>query len=189
MGFFKRFRKPKATVLLTLPKTTLELGEALDATISVSSREEFDATQIRVELKCIEKKRRERWVYDRGLRHERREVYWDTAILHSAAPKATGKLHLVPGFRKTFHMKFGVPAGGRESFDGLDGNVTWNVKGVIAVDGRPDVTGQTIELQVIGLSQSKPKEQKVTMKPCEYCGTVMLKTASYCPNCGAPQKK
>ena len=64
MSFFKRFKKPKATVALTIPKSNLELGEDLKGAITVSSQEEFDATEVRAELRCVEKKRRERWEYD-----------------------------------------------------------------------------------------------------------------------------
>lgn len=190
MGFFKRFKKPKAGVSLTIPKTTVELGEDLKGAITVESREEFDATEVRAELRCVEKRRRERYVYDRELRREVRRVYWDTATLHSTDPKASGKLHMVPGFKKTFPIKVNIPAGGRESFDGLDANITWSIKGVVAIKGRPDTTSETIELQVIrpAAAPAVVKEKKVVMIPCEYCGSMMPETATSCPNCGAPRK-
>ncbi|UCH70743.1 MAG: hypothetical protein JSV29_01805, partial [Candidatus Bathyarchaeota archaeon] len=65
MSFFKRFKKPKAGVSLTIPKTTVELGEDLKGAIIVSSQDEFDATEVRAELRCVEKKRKERWEYDK----------------------------------------------------------------------------------------------------------------------------
>jgi len=102
MGFFKRFTKPKTSVSLTIPKSTFELGEDLKGAIAVSSQEEFDATEVRAELRCIEKKKKEKWEYDPNLRREVHRVYWDQATLHSADPKASGSLHLVPGFKRRF---------------------------------------------------------------------------------------
>jgi hypothetical protein len=190
MGFFKRFKKPKASVSLAIPKSTAGLGEDLKGAITVSCEEEFDATEVRAELRCIEKRRRERWVYNERRRRNVRQVYWDNATLHSSDPKASGRVHIVPGFKKTFPIKVNIPAGGRESFDGIDANVSWNIKGVVAIDGRPDVTSDTIELQVVRpvVASGAVKEREVVMVPCEYCGTMMPETATSCPNCGAPRK-
>ena len=190
MGFFKRFKKPKASVSLTIPKSTVELGEDLKGAITVACDDEFDATEVRAELRCVEKRRREKWVYDERRRRNVRRVYWDLATLHSADPKAGGRVHLVPSFKKTFPVKVNIPAGGRESFDGLDANVSWNIKGVVAIDGRPDVTSKTMELQVIrpAAGPTAVKEKEIAMVPCEYCEGLMPETSTSCPNCGAPRK-
>lgn len=196
MGFFKkltgRFTKPKASVSLTIPKSTFELGEDLKGAIVVSSQEEFDATELRAELRCVEKKKREKSEYDERRKRTVRRVYWDQAILHSANPRATGALHLAPGFNKTFPFSVNIPAGGRESYDSVDGGVTWSIKGVVAIDGRPDVTSETMELQVVrpAAAPTVVKEivKEVVMIPCEYCGTLMRQTASACPNCAATRK-
>lgn len=189
MGLFKRFKKPKASVSLKIPKRTFELGDDLKGAITVSCQDEFDATEVRAELRCVEEKRRERWVYDERLERKVRRVYRDHATLHSADPKASSSLHLLPGFKKTFPIKVNIPAAGRESFDGIDANVTWSIKGVVAIKGRPDVTSETIELQVIRPATSTAvKEKEVVMIPCEYCETLMPETATSCPNCGAPRK-
>ncbi len=189
MGLFKRFKKPEANVQLTIPKSTFELGDTLKGAITVSCDDEFDATEVRAELRCIEKRRRERWEYNEHLKRKVRRVYWDQATLHSTDPRASGKLHLLPGFKKTFPFKADVPAGGRESFDGIDANITWSIKGVVAIKGRPDVTSETIELQVVEPAGPRGvKEKEVVMIPCEYCETLMPETSSSCPNCGAPRK-
>ncbi len=197
MGFFKkltdRFTKPKTSVSLTIPKSTFELGEDLKGAIVVSSQEEFDATEVRAEIRCVEKKKRERLEYDDEGRRVHR-TSWDQATLHSANPRASGALHLTSGFNKTFPFSVNIPAGGRESFDSVDGGVTWSIKGVIAINGRPDVNTETMELQVIRPAAAptivKEKEiiKEVVMIPCEYCGSLMPQTATSCPNCGATRK-
>ena len=109
---------------MTFPETTLELGKDLKGAITVSSEDEFDAKEVRAELRCVEKVRRERWEYDEEREREVRRIYWDTATLHSADPKASGEQHLIPGFKKTFPIIMSIPAGGRESFDSVDSSVT-----------------------------------------------------------------
>ena len=187
MGFFKRFRKPKTTVIFEIPRSSFSLGASISGTITVSSKEEFDATEVRAELRCIEKRRRERWVYNRRLRRNIRHVYWDSATLLSEDLKASGPLHVVPGFKKTFPIKVNIPAGGRETLDGIDANVSWFIKGVVGVDDRPDPTSETIELQIIRAAMPTTK-QEVEMVPCEYCRALMPANSSSCPICGAPRK-
>jgi rubrerythrin len=59
----------------------------------------------------------------------------------------------------------------------------------VAIKGRPDVTSETVELQVIRPAGPQVvKEKEVVMIPCEYCGTLMPETSSSCPNCGAPRR-
>jgi hypothetical protein len=181
------FRKPKTAVKLELQKKSLSLGSKTIATISVSAKEEFDATEIRAELRCVEKVRRENWVYNQRLRRNVRHVYWDTATLLSDDLKASGSMHIVPGFRKTFQITVTIPASGRETLDGVDRNVSWFIKGVVAVDGRPDAVSDTTELQVFRSAATVVKEE-VEMVPCEYCKAMMPVTSSSCPICGAPRK-
>jgi len=189
LGFLSRFKTPKATVTLKTQSDHAELGGNLEGVITVVAREEFDATQIRAELRCIEKQRKERWVYNQRLKRNIRQVYWDQAILHSSDSTASGQIHIVPGFKKDFPIVLSIPITGRESFDGMDANVTWFVKGVVAVDDRPDVTSQTMEVQVVRTSGvPKTQEKEVAMVPCVYCECLMAKTASFCPKCGAPRK-
>ncbi|UCC58610.1 MAG: hypothetical protein JSW14_01440 [Candidatus Bathyarchaeum sp.] len=187
MGFFKMFRKPKTKVAFKIPKPTIALGANIDGTITVSSKEEFDATEVRAELRCIEKRRRERWVYNERLRRNIRHEYWDSATLHTEDLRASGPIHIVPGFKKTFSIKVNIPAGGRETLDGMDANVTWFIKGVVGVEGRPDPTSETIELQVVR-SATLPAREEVEMVPCEYCKALMPSNSSACPICGAPRK-
>jgi hypothetical protein len=186
VGFFKMFRKPKTKITLEVKKGTLTLGSRTDATITVSSKEEFDATEIRAELRCIERIRRERMVYVGKRQRPVRQVYWDEASLLSEDLKASGAMHIVPGFKKKFPIKISIPASGRETVDGMDMSVSWFIKGVVAVDDRPDAVSDTIELQVVRASSSS--KDSVEMVACEYCKALIPVTSSSCPICGAPRK-
>ena len=189
MGFFKRFKKPKANVLLEISNNTAELGEDLKTLITIDSKEEFDATEVRLELCCNEKQRRERWIYNKRLGRDVRKVYWDQTTLHSAHTKAADKLHLVPGFRKTFEADVNIPLASRESYDGSESNVTWLIKGVIAIDDRPDITSKIHELQIVRANLQSKSQNNIEKIACEYCDILMDITLSVCPNCGAPRKK
>lgn len=196
MGFFKkltgRFTKPEASVSLTIPKSTFELGEDLKGAIAVSSQEEFEATGVRAELRCVERKKREKTEWDEDSKRNVRRTYWDQATLHSADPTASGPIHLTGGFNKTLPFSVNIPAGGRESYDSVDGGVTWSIKGVVAIDDRPDVTSETMEIQVVrpAAAPTVVKEivKEVVMIPCEYCGTLFPALDSKCPNCSATRK-
>jgi hypothetical protein len=181
------FKKPKIEINLDIPRESFALGTTFDGKIDVLSQEEFDATEVRAELRCVERVRRERWVYNPQTRTNIRQVYWDTQTLLSDDIKTTGELHIVPSFKKTYPITVHIPASGRETYDGIDANLTWSIKGVVAVDGRPDATSETIELQVIRASAATVKEE-VRMVKCEYCGAMMPATSSACPICGAPRK-
>jgi len=181
------FKKPKIEVKLELTKRTVSSGTSTSGSIVISSKEEFDAAEVRAELRCIEKIRRERWVYNERLRQNVRHVYWDSATLLSDDLVASGPMHFVPGFKKTFPIKVNIPASGRETLDGIDSNVSWFIKGVVGVDDRPDATSDTIELQVIRAA-NLPAKEAVEMVACEYCKALMPATSSSCPICGAPRK-
>jgi len=162
------------------------LGANTNGTITISSKEEFDATEIRAELRCIEKRRQERWVYNERLRRNVRHVYWDSATILSEDLKTSGSIHIVPGFIKKFPIKVNIPASGRETLDGIDANVSWFIKGVVGVDDRPDPISNTIELQVT--RTTTVIKEKADMVPCKYCKALMPANSSSCPICGAPRK-
>ena len=194
MSFFKKLKDkvtpPKARISLQLNKTSFGLGEDAEASLAVASDEEFDAKEIRCEIQCIEDARRTKYVFDSAVKRNVLKEFRESSTLYSAKPLANGLIHLTAGFSQTFPCKINIPAGGRPTFKSLDSNVTWTVKGVIAVEGRPDMTSSTSEIQVTPASAAsviKEKEiiREVVMIPCKYCGSLMPQTETACPNCGA----
>ena len=89
-----------------------------------------------------------------------------------------------------FNFSINLPVGGRPTFMSGTNEVRWEIKGVVAVHGRPDLTTKIIQFQVIPESQ-RPANQapKVRLVSCEYCQTVMPETDLACSNCGARRKK
>ncbi|MCP8307543.1 MAG: hypothetical protein H3Z54_02460 [archaeon] len=196
MSFLKKLKekmtKPKASISLNLSKNTFTLGEDLEGTLVVASEEEFDSTGIRVEFQCVEKRKKGRFEWNEQTKRGEWKEFWEMATLYSTDVKASEEIHLTQGYKKEFSFRTNIPAGGRESYDSVDGSVTWSVKGVLAIEGRPDVTSETVEVQVIKLPVAptivKEIVREIIMIPCAYCGKLMPQTSTLCPYCGAPRR-
>lgn len=205
MGFFKKLKDkvtgPKATVVLKLNKNSYALGENLEGTLSVTAEEEIDATEIRAELRCEERKKTMKYETEtRTLpdgRRESRPVWrevWETAKTFSANPQGSGPIHLSAGYKGDFPFSTAIPSGGQPSCSSMDRRVTWEIKGVIGVNGRPDVTSSSYPIQV-AMAPAAPTvitekivEREVVMIPCQYCGSLFPQTTTTCPKCGAQRK-
>jgi len=194
MSFFKRIRDkvtpPKVNISLKFKKSNFALGEDAEGTLTVTPEEEFDATEIRYELECVEEAKKIRRVYDERLHREVEQEFDGSANLYSVRPAISGPVHMIKGDAKDFPFSVNIPAAGRPTYKSIDAKVTWTVKGVIAVDGRPDATSEIVEVQVTQPSVTpvvKEKEviREVIMIPCKYCGALMPQIETVCPTCGA----
>jgi len=103
----------------------------------------------------------------------------------------SGPLKMNNGYAGTFPLSVNIPAGGRPTYKSVDDNVTWLIKGVIAIDGRLDITSTKTEIQVLQPSAApavavvKEVIREVVMIPCKYCGALMQQTETTCPHCDA----
>jgi hypothetical protein len=194
VSFFKKFKDrltaPNARISLQLDKSSYALGENIEGTLAVTSNEEFEAKEIRCEFQCVETARKTVPQYDAVAKREVLRQVQESATLYSAKPAFSGPLHITVGFSQTFPVSINIPGSGRPTFHSVDSHVSWSLKGVVAIEGRPDVTSTTSEIQVLASSASpviKEKEiiREVVMIPCKYCGALMAQTETVCPNCGA----
>ena len=194
MLFFKKFTNkftaPEANVQLKLGKYSVALGENLDGTLTVFSKEDFEATEVRCEISCVEEAKVIREVYDPQLRRSLPREVQDSAVLFAAKPVLSGPTHVNNGETRDFPLSVNIPAGGRATYQAIDRRVAWSIKGVMAVDGRPDVTSKVAEIQVVQpasqpVIREKEIVREVVMIPCKYCGALMDQTVTVCPNCGA----
>ena len=193
MSFFKKFTdkltKPKANVSMRLDKNIFNFGDKLQGTLTVSSEEEVDVAEIRAELRCDEKKKEYVQMSD-GHGGMQGGEQWKNKTIYSENPQASGPIHLSTGYRGEFPFSTNV-AGGLPSYAGDARTVTWTIKGVIGIKGRPDVVGPTMGIQVAGapttVTTEKIVEREVVMIPCEHCGGLFPQTVTTCPRCGAPR--
>jgi hypothetical protein len=193
MSLLKRIKEkitpPKASISLKFNKNYFELGENIEGTVTVFSDEDFECKEIRCEITCTEAVKRLKRRYDEKIKREIEEEFWESATLYSERSVVSGPMRITKGYRGVFQAAINIPAGGRPSYKSVDRRVTWTAKSVIAIEGRPDVTSGTLEIQVVQPSTTVIKEKEVirevVMIPCRYCGTLMPQTTATCPHCGA----
>ena len=195
MGFLKKFTNkltaPEAAVQLRFASYSVALGDNLQGTLNVASKEDFETTEVRCEIACVEQAKVIKEVYDAALKRSIPQVVDESVVIYSAKPALCGSSHFTNGEVRGIPININIPAGARPTYTGLDRRVTWAIKGVLAVDGRPDRTTETCEIQVITPNvQAQATVQRevirtVVMIPCRYCQGLMEQTLTVCPNCGA----
>jgi hypothetical protein len=195
MGFLKKFTNkltaPEASVQLRLSSFSVVLGENIQGALNITVKEDFEATEVRCEIACVEQAKVIKEVYDATLKRSIPRVVDESAVIYSVKPTLSGPSHFTNGENRSIPININIPAGTKPTTTGIDRRVTWTIKGVVAVDGRPDKTTETSEIQVITpIVQSQTTVQKevirtVVMIPCRYCQGLMDQTLTVCPNCGA----
>lgn len=118
----------------------------MTGTLSVSSSEEFDADELRIELWVTEwTKATER----KGSGREAKTVTAEqSARLHDGKYTIAGRMKIAEGFNQEFPFSVPLPSGVPPTYRGRNARNTWKMKGVIAVKGRPDVTSHDMEVQI-----------------------------------------
>jgi hypothetical protein len=136
-------------VSLKLDKYTFNFGDRLEGTLTVSSDEEIDATEIRVEILCLEKKKESVTSIGIGSRGGiRKSDQWETNLLYYGNSQASGPIRLTVGYKGEFPFVTDIVKGSPSCVSDTR-RVLWTIKGVIAIKGRPDVTSPTSDFQVI----------------------------------------
>lgn len=194
MSFLKKLAEkitpPKVSLKLNLSGSVFYLGSDLKGELIVASDEDFDAEDVRCEIQCVESAKVQKRFYDPTLKREVIREVWESATLYSAKPSLSGPIHISKGFSGTFPFSIPIPETMKPTSKGIDKRVTWTIKGVVAVKGRPDAVSPTLEIQVAQPAATpviKEREviREVVMVPCKYCGTLFPQTETVCPHCGA----
>jgi hypothetical protein len=196
MGFLKKFTNkltsPEASVQLRLSNYSVLLGENIQGNLNVISKEDFESTEVRCEIVCIEQAKVIREVYDASIKRSIPKMVDESAVIYSAKPTLSGPTHFANGENRSIPLDFNIPAGSRPTYTGVDRRVSWTIKGVVAVDGRPDKTTESSEIQVMAptlqaqaVTTQREVIRTVVMIPCRYCQGLMDQTLTVCPNCGA----
>jgi hypothetical protein len=142
MGFFKKFTNhltaPDAAVQLTFNNYSVTLGDNLQGTLNVTSKEDFAVIEVRCEIACVEQAKVIKEVYDPALKRSIPQVVDESVVIYSAKPALSGPSHFANGENRSVQININIPAGARPTYAGVDRRLTWTLKGVLAVDGRPD---------------------------------------------------
>jgi hypothetical protein len=193
MGILKKFQNrfvaPNVELNLQLNASYAVLGDTLDGALIVSPRETVDVTEIRCEISCVETAQVIRNEYDPTIKTMVARQVTETRVLYSAKPPCNPATQLINGLTKEFKFSLSIPAGARPTFQSIGDSVEWKIKGVVAIDDRPDVTTNEQSFTVILQSQRPVNEPpKVRLIECPYCQAAMPETALVCQNCGAKRK-
>jgi hypothetical protein len=146
MGFLGKFKAPKGTVSVTLDKGEYSLKEPLTGKINVSAAEDFDIDEVRLEI----------WVNEFTKASQTQNINGTTRTvkaeqentIHKGKTTVAGRMHASNGFSQDFPFSINLPPGVPPSYRGRNANNSWKMKGVVAVKGRPDVTGHDMEIQI-----------------------------------------
>jgi hypothetical protein len=187
---------PKARIPFTINKSEYFLGEEIKGEVCVISEEEFNASQLYMNLVCRESVKKTRTVTNQygGRVTQRQEQYWDAAVLWSNTYPIFGTARIPKGCNSKYPFVFKIPSVARETYHSVDNNVNWLMNSVLQVNGRPNIQPQTFEVlvakQPVSASVPISKEiiKEVVLIPCAYCGSLMPQTSIFCPHCGAKRK-
>jgi hypothetical protein len=197
MDFLKKLHNkvtaPDSNINLQLNSWNIALGDKLNGSLTLSAKEDFESTEVRCEIDCVETANVIRNEYDPTLkRYVPREVT-ESKIIFASKPTLNGPTHFTNGETRSFPISISLSAAARMSYQGVDRRVVWTIKGIVAVDGRPDVTTHSCEFQVVQAPQAVAGQQVVVKEvvheivkiPCRYCQTLFDQLETSCPNCGA----
>lgn len=165
MPLFKAFKAPNATIVLDIAKDSFILGETIAGDLLVTSQEEFDADEIRVELRGIEKLKAGGEPMANSPETEETRLYSSSNrktktgtlriySMYNGQNKVSQRIRIPAHFNQKFSFKIKIPAGLGPTYQGLrrDGQFLqriWTLKGTVAVGGRPDVeTKKTIHVSI-----------------------------------------
>ena len=145
MGFLSKLQAPKATIAVLLDRGTYSLREPLQGKLDISSSEEFDTDEIRIEFSVTE------WTKATQQKQVGQQTVPVTAeqsaALHKGKLTVAGGRHFTSGFRDSIPFSLSLPSNVPPTYRGQNARNTWMMKGVIGVKGRPDV--ETRETEVV----------------------------------------
>lgn len=165
MPLFKSFKAPNATATMNINKDTYMLGETITGELLVTSQEQFQADEIRIELQGNERLRTGGEAIRGTPETQETRLYSTTTptvqtgttreyLMYRGQTRLAQKLAITNGFNQQFQFNITIPNGLGPTFQGLrrDGQWlerTWTLKGVVAVGGRPDVEAKrTIQITI-----------------------------------------
>lgn len=146
MGFLSRLKVPNASLAVMLDKGTFSLNEPLQGRFEISSNEEFDADELRIEIRVNE------WTRATEQKTTGQQQVPVTAqqnsTLHQGKLTVAGGRHFTDGHSESIPFSLSLPSNVPPTYRSQNARNTWVMKGVIGVKGRPDVTSHEMEVVI-----------------------------------------
>jgi len=194
MSFLKRLVPLKADMAINLQSLTVENGQPFKGTASLSSKDNFKVEGVRLEIRVTEAWQEPDWERDSS-GNTRQVMKKKEDLLFSRDVPISQQFDIGSGDRKEFPFEVTIPMRSPSRYGGV---VSYSLKAVANVKGRPDVTKAVSPMVVpatvaqAAYMPSAPVTQviqkEVIKVPCEYCGTLVELTSGVnkCPSCSAP---
>jgi sporulation-control protein spo0M len=148
MSLFKKMANivsaPHGSLDLKLQTDVLYLGQTLKGDLLFVAKENFASNMVRCEIECIQ------LFYHTQMVENSQQMVTDATVLYSARLQLQGQMSYKKGETIKLPFTILIPNDSAPSLERDFVNISWTVKGVIAVSGRPDITTQKIPFQVIG---------------------------------------
>jgi hypothetical protein len=138
MSFFKHFIPVKAKAWITLDKTNYVENEPITGKFSIEAKDYVQAQEVRIEARVFENYQAMETVVINNQRINQQVHKKDT--LFSRDTRVSGPSDFGQGPQRDFPFSVGLPLM-RPTHGG--GSVEYEVKGVVSIHGRPDITGAT----------------------------------------------
>ncbi len=148
MGFFKKMvdlvTTPHGVLDLRLESNIVSRGESLKGVLLFSANETFISNMVRCEIECVEL-----FQNIQMTENGQQRLVVDNRVLYSAKTQLQGQKSYRKGQKISLPFAILIPD---DSSPTLKKDViqdTWTIKGVVAVDGRPDITTLKIPFEVL----------------------------------------
>jgi len=161
---------------MSISKDNLSLGETIEGSLTVTSQENFEAEEIRVELVAFERLRPGGGFIRDNSENSESRMYSPVNqnapasasteyVMHRGQTKLGQRIGMPVGYNQQFSFRIQVPPNLGPTFQGMrkDGRWlqrAWDLKAVVAVGGRPDVDTR----RVINVSIPAPQATVVTQE-------------------------
>jgi len=131
MSFFKKLVPLKAEMTLNLEKS--DIGQPLKGLASLESKDKFKVENVRLEIRVTETWKESRTVSSsKGPRTARTTV---TSTLYSRDVPIAESFDMGSGDKRDFPFEVAIPM-----YQSTRGQITYSLKAVANVKGRPDIT-------------------------------------------------
>lgn len=155
LPIFKSFKAPHAAISMNVAKGNISLGDNIEGSVSVTSSENFEADEIRIELAAFERLRPGGGIIRDNQENSETRMYSQPSqnapasasveyAMYRGQTKVSQRLRITNGFAQQFSFNIPVPQNLGPTYQGMrrDGRWLqriWTLKAVVAVQGRPDV--------------------------------------------------
>lgn len=191
MSFFKRLVPLKADMNLSLQSLTVENGQPFKGAASLVSRDNFNVEGVRMEIRVTEDWQEQGWERDSS-GNQRQVMQRKKAVLYSQDVPVSQSFDMHNGDKKDFPFEVTIPMRMPSRYSGA---VSYSLKAVANVKGRPDVTKSISPMIVppmvapgaVASQVTQVIQREVIKVPCKYCGTLIELTSGVnkCSSCGA----